>query len=57
MAVQPEDINKVEQIIFAREAQPDLCDWLVAKFNTLATPRALLGVAMIAIALIEKDNE
>lgn len=47
MTVQPEDINEVEQkvfcidrsadalIIFAREAQPDLCDWLVAKFNTM----------------------
>lgn len=68
MTVQPEDINEAEEkvfcmdrsadtlIIFVREAQPDLCDWLVAKFGTLTSPHALLGVAMLAIALTEKDK-
>lgn len=69
MTVQPEAINELERKVKEEEAatqamialicerQPHLHEWLVAKFNTLTSTRALLGVTLCAIALMQEDNE
>lgn len=69
MTVQPVEINEFEQLIrheqreveemFAhlREEQPHLFDWVVAKFNTLENRRALQGVTLSAMAMMQAEKK
>lgn len=69
MTVQPKTINEFEQLVrheqheveemFAhlRKEQPYLFDWIVAKFNTLESLRALQGVTLSAMVMMQEDNE
>ena len=69
MTVQPEAINELERKVHEEEdeasqmitsiceKQPYLHEWLVAKFNLAISNRALLGITLSAIALMQEDNE
>ncbi len=69
MTVQPEDINELERMVHEEdeaaqamivaicEKQPHLHEWLVAKFNALISKRALLGIALSSMVLMQEDRK
>lgn len=40
-----------------KENQPALLEWLAAKFQLYTSREAMLGVAVVALALVEKEKE